>query len=199
MTSAHPSLNLSDELLIAKGRHRACYQHPTNAELCIKVHLNAHDDLETIREVRYFKWLHRGHEKLAGIADYCGKVSTNLGTGYVYELVKDYDGQVSKTLEHYLKNLDDTLLQAIDISSAYREFKRALQRQYISMMNLKTYNIVFRKESETKGHFYLVDNLGSANLLPLSYFFKSIASRMLRRKFLRFESLVAERYHFSLD
>lgn len=194
-----PPINLSDELLIAKGRHRACYQHPHHPELCIKVHLNPHDDLETIREIRYFNWLHKCKVNLDGIADYCGKVSTSLGMGYIYELVRDYDGQVSKTLDYYLKNSDTNELGSNVITMAYQEFKQTLLSHYITMMNLKAYNIVFKRESENYGRFYLIDNLGSANLLPLSYFFKSIATRMLQRKFLRFESLVKERYHFSLD
>ena len=192
-------LVLSDQLLIAKGHHRACYQHPNNAALCVKVHLNPYDDLETLREVRYFKWLHRSKVNLTGIADYCGKVSTTLGMGYVYQLIRDYDGQVSKTLDHYLNNRESSGVPLSMITKAYHEFKQRLQDHYISLMNLKAYNIVFRKESQDSGHFYLVDNLGSANLLPLSYFCKSIARRMLQRKFHRFESLLKERYHLSLD
>ncbi|WKX27435.1 YrbL family protein [Tatumella ptyseos] len=199
MKLTEPPLVLSDSLLIAKGRHRACYQHPKHPELCVKVHLNPHDDLETLREVRYFKWLHRRNVKLNSIADYCGKHATTFGMGYVYELVRDYDGQVSKTLDHYLRNFEMTEPRIHALSSAYQEFKQSFHRHYITMMNLKAYNIVFKRESETCGHFYLIDNLGSANLLPLSYFFKSIATRMLQRKFMRFESLVRERYHFSIN
>ena len=192
-------LALTDALLIAKGRHRACYQHPKHPELCVKVHLDPYDDLETIREVRYFKWLHFRKTNLNGIADYRGKTPTTLGIGYVYELVRDYDGQVSKTLDHYLRNFELTEPRINALTSAYQEFKQTFQRHYISMMNLKTYNIVYKRESESYGRFYLIDNLGSANLLPLSYFFTSIATRTLQRKFMRFESLVRERYHFSIN
>ena len=199
MKLVQPPLVLSDALLIAKGRHRACYQYPGHPELCIKVHIDPRDDLETIREVRYFNWLHKCNVNLDGIADYRGKYPTTLGMGYVYELVRDYDGQVSKTLDHYLKNFELTKPRINALTSAYQEFKKTFQRHYISMMNLKAYNIVYKRESESHGRFYLIDNLGSANLLPLSYFFKSIAARMLQRKFRRFESLVQERYHFSIN
>lgn len=190
---------LGDELLIAKGRHRACYQHPDNKNYCIKIHLDPADNLETLREIHYFEHLHEHNAELDGVSDYIGQITTNLGLGYIYELIRDFDGRVSKTLDYYLSNLaqDNSLMPEVIV--AYQRFKEKLQEQSISIMNLKTYNVVFKKVSEQHGQFYLIDNLGSANLIPLSYYFKKYATSMLKRKFLRFECLVKKNYQFCLN
>lgn len=48
-------INLSDNLIVGKGRDRVCYEHPNNANLCIKISIT--NDKQSKREVSYFKFL----------------------------------------------------------------------------------------------------------------------------------------------
>lgn len=95
---------LSPTGLIASGRQRACYQHPEYEGLCIKVHLTGRDDKETLREVRYYKRLYRRNFMAKTISHYYGTQETEHGLGYVFQLIKDKAGNVSHTLDYYLKN-----------------------------------------------------------------------------------------------
>ncbi|MEQ5204404.1 YrbL family protein [Providencia rettgeri] len=96
---ALPSINL-----IASGRQRACYQHPEYDDLCVKVHLSGRDDKETLREVRYYKRLYKKNFTIKTISHYYGTQQTDRGLGYVFQLIKDKTGNVSHTLDYYLKN-----------------------------------------------------------------------------------------------
>lgn len=193
------SVVLDDSLLIGKGRHRACYQHPHHSELCIKVHLDPRDIRETLREVKYFKKLHKKNAKLNSISDYIGTVKTNLGKGYVYQLIRDYDGEVSKTLSYYLSNNKYRDCLAESIKTAYLNFKKSLQNDAVAVMDLKAYNIVLKRVRENKFTLCLIDNIGTAALIPVTYYVELLCLKSLDRKFEKFEAMVERTYDIALS
>ncbi|HGN1705945.1 TPA: YrbL family protein [Providencia rettgeri] len=184
--------------LIASGRQRACYQHPEYDELCIKVHLSGRDDKETLREVRYYKRLYSKKITSQTISRYYGTQETNLGLGYVFQLVKDKTGNVSHTLEYYLKNKLLFLKHKKDIKIAYKQFKEMVYKEAIATMALKTYNIVYQLGYKPHGQFIIIDNLGSSNLIPLNYFSSTIARSTLKRRFADFEKRLDKDYQIRL-
>ena len=95
-------IELSDDLIIGKGRDRICYEHPYNKNLCIKISINSNK--QSKREVSYFKFLTQKQVDLSKISIFQGYVITNLGKGYTFDLIRDKNGNVSKTLRECLES-----------------------------------------------------------------------------------------------
>lgn len=97
----HLPENHSDELVIGVGAHRACYIHPEDHQKCIKVIYSQNDPIaskEIKRELAYYKHLNSYLKDWRGLTRYYGTVETNLGTGYVYDRIVDFDGKISQTI-----------------------------------------------------------------------------------------------------
>ncbi|BBV01225.1 hypothetical protein J0A78_21725 [Providencia rettgeri] len=189
---------LPSENLIASGRQRACYQHPEYNHLCVKVHLSGRDDKETLREVRYYKRLYKRNLTVKTISHYYGTQQTDRGLGYVFQLIKDKTGNVSNTLDYYLKNKQVFLKHKRNMKIAYEQFKKNIYKEAITTMALKTYNIVYQLGYKPYGQFIIIDNLGSSNLIPIDYFSTRIARSTLNRRFADFEQRLYRDYNLKI-
>ncbi|EOX9111699.1 YrbL family protein [Providencia rettgeri] len=190
---ALPSINL-----IASGRQRACYQHPEYDDLCVKIHLSGRDDKETLREVRYYKRLYKKKITTKTISHYYGFQQTDRGLGYVFQLIKDKTGNVSHTLDYYLKNKQLFLKHKKNMKIAYEQFKKDIYKEAIVTMALKTYNIVYQLGYKPHGKFLIIDNLGSSNFIPMDYFSTRIARATLNRRFSDFEQRLYRDYNIKI-
>ncbi|WP_202308566.1 YrbL family protein [Dryocola clanedunensis] len=190
-------IKLSFSDFIASGRHRVCYQHPFDNSRCIKIHHNAVNIKETLRETRYYYHINNRKRTPSTIPKYYGTLETNLGKGYVFQLIKDNTGCVSQTLDYYLRKEGYFEENKKEIQVAYMEFREQIYNDAIATMTLKTYNIVYQLGYKPYGKFVLVDNLGSAKLIPLDYF--SVFARLtLRRRFADFEKLLYRAYSITI-
>ena len=99
-------INLTEELFIGKGCHRKTYINPDDSDTVIKI-LYCTDksaEIQLNRELKHNASLQKKHKDLQGIAKYKGIINTNLGTGYVFELVRDlHTGYISESLNDYIK------------------------------------------------------------------------------------------------
>ena len=87
---------------IGTGRERNCYVHPEDPRKAIKIP-HGDSDRQNRRDLRFYK--HPRGRKLPAnshIARFHGQSETNLGRGLVVDLIRDYDGQVSRPLDRYL-------------------------------------------------------------------------------------------------
>ncbi|ELZ5938176.1 hypothetical protein U0L13_000312 [Providencia stuartii] len=189
---------LSPSQLIASGRQRACYHHPEREDLCVKVHHADRDDKETIREIKYYKRIYRNKSSSETISDYYGTQETNMGTGYVFQLIKDKTGAVSNTLDYFFKNKNYFLKHQKNMRIAYDIFKKTIFKDAIVTMALKPYNIVYQLGYKPHGQFVIIDNLGSANLIPVDYFSSTLARTTLSRRFANFERRIYNEYRIKL-
>lgn len=170
---------------IGSGRHRQCYNHPQDDNKCIKVLYNPDDGgiKEVKRETSYYRRKASQIRACHAIPDYYGKVKTEMGDGHIFELVRDYDGQVSKSLGYYIQRrefTDDELQQKL------KELRRSLINSGISTMTLKEYNILYRKTAPDEGHLVVIDNIGEAEFLPISSLFRFLHRKKIDRIFQRF-------------
>ncbi|MCR4877359.1 MAG: PhoP regulatory network YrbL family protein, partial [Clostridiales bacterium] len=82
---------LTEELLIGKGGRKDVYINPKNPAQCIKI--NARDAGDHRVEMNYRRSREIRNLPPSGLmVSYFGSVETNLGTGYVFERIVDYDG-----------------------------------------------------------------------------------------------------------
>lgn len=188
-------LTLSPPLLIGRGKRRECYHHPNDDELCIKIVISG-DDKETLREQSYYRFLEKRNVSWKMIARFHGNVETNMGTGGVFELIRDYDGTVSKTLRHYLSSYRDKnkIIDYGEVSQAILDMKQFLLKERIITMSLADHNMVFRKINEREGILMLVDNIGNSDFIPVADYINFFTKKKILREWRRFGSNLLTEY-----
>lgn len=170
---------------IGSGRHRQCYNHPQDDNKCIKVLYNPDDGgiKEVKRETSYYRKKSSQIRACHAIPNYYGKVKTALGDGHIFELVRDYDGQVSKSLEYYIHRQEIT---DAELQQKLMELRSSLIESGISTMTLKEYNILYRKTAPDEGYLMVIDNIGESEFLPISSLFRFLHRKKIDRIFQRF-------------
>jgi len=180
-------LNASD--FVGKGLHRECYVHPNDEQRCIKV-VVAGDLSESKREQSYYKLLQKRGISWDILPRFHGIIETNMGAGAVFDLIRDYDGEISKTLEYYLSSKQLDSAENPGISQAISIFKQELYRQSIITMTLSPKNIMYKKTGPNKGRLVLIDNIGNSDFIPICSYIDSLAKKKITRKLLRFDQTV---------
>lgn len=155
-------IKLSNDLIIGEGRDRICYEHPKIKNLCIKISKTT--DKQSKREVRYFRFLKSTSTDLSKISLFFGKVKTNYGTGYLFELIRDDDGKISKTLGQCLKSNEFTLME---IQPKLLKLKNYLIANKICVRDISPSNISCRK-SGTGFKLFIIDGVSNASTNPLT-------------------------------
>ncbi len=179
-------LEIDPDTLIGRGLHRECYIHPDNRERCVKI-VVAGDSNENLREARYYGLLARRGISWEMLTRFHGLVETNLGEGAVFDLVRDYDGDVSKTLAHYLGSEELTTANSKPLSSALAGLRVYLLENRVVTMTLKTKNILLQKTAENDAKLVIVDNVGNSDFIPISNYSAVLARLKIERKWRRFE------------
>jgi hypothetical protein len=184
-------LKLESSALIGRGLRRECYFHPEDENKCIKI-VVAGDHKETLREQSYYRLLAKRNIAWERLARFYGNVETNLGEGAVFELIRDYNREVSKTLVHYFST--DKKIGRNDryLCHALRELKRYLLKWNIVTISLKPQNIVFKKTNESGGFLVIIDNIGNSDFIPICNYVNWMAKRKIHRKWQRFEELLTK-------
>lgn len=182
--------NLSDPLVVGVGHHRACYIHPQDSKKCIKVIHNPCDHAmqEIRREISYYGILNSRLKDWRGLPRFYGTIETNLGKGYVYDRIVDFDGKPSQTIEQRynsdnLPELHDELRALIDT------LRRYVRDNLIVTMSIKPYNILCHRISETEIFPVICDNIGTSSLIPVEIYCPWFCRKKQDRQFKRFEEL----------
>ncbi|MGV7090978.1 PhoP regulatory network protein YrbL [Siccibacter turicensis] len=180
-------IHLSELTPLGTGRHRKCYPHPDDAQRCIKIVYNSGHggDKETRRELKYYAQLSRRLKDWSGIPRYYGTVETDCGTGYVYDVITDFDGKPSVTLTEFVEQCrypeDAKVLRHM-----LKVLKRYLHNNRIVTMTLKPQNILCRRISESEVVPVVCDNIGEGTLIPLATWSGWFCRRKLARSWERF-------------
>lgn len=169
---------LEKDMLIGRGRDRACYLHPLDPNKVIKVSI-VENDKQSRREPKYYSKLQNRNINWDAIARYHGKIPTNLGEGLVFDLVKDFDGSASKSITYYLENKVISQEQINNLLSGIKDY---LHNNGIITRDISANNLLYRRETETDGKLVIIDGLGNNELIPLSNFFDFLAQKKIKRK-----------------
>lgn len=180
-------IRLSQQIPLGTGRHRKCYAHPDDAQRCIKVvyHNGDGGDKETRRELKYYAHLSRHLKDWSGIPRYYGTVETDCGTGYVYDVIADFDGKPSVTLTEFAAQCryeED----AVVLRQLLKKLKRYLRDNRIVTMTLKPQNVLCHRISESEVIPVICDNIGESTFIPLATWSKWFCERKQERLWERF-------------
>lgn len=116
------------------------------------------------------------------LTKYYGTVETNQGTGYVYEFVRDYDGNPSRSLRDILEERNahptDANIQLVD--KALRVFKRELFADPILTTDMDPENFMVQRLSSDTITIRCIDNMGSHSSWPLDLYIPGLLQRRVR-------------------
>lgn len=191
-------IQLDDSLLYGQGSHKKCFLHPHNKNLCIKIAYNEGGQKDLIREINYIDVLKRRHKDYSILPKYFGKVNTNLGTGYVFEIIRDYNNGRTQTLEDFITDLNLFSQNYSLIVRLLKELKEKLYKNEIITMVLFHENILFQKTNENTYRVRIVNDMGSAVLIPLEYYFTHFAHTKIKRRWLKFLDVLRNNYKSEL-
>ncbi|OCG27602.1 hypothetical protein A9G11_12730 [Gilliamella sp. wkB108] len=193
------TIQLTDKDYISKGLHRKCYHHPQDANKCIKVNYNEGAQEETNREIAYYNHLIKRNIAWDVLAKYYGPVSTNYGEGQVFELIRDYDGKTSTSLEKYLADQQLTEQYYAALVVSLKALKSSLLKDRIITMTIKSKNILFQHLTPEKNRLIIIDNIGNSTFIPIANYISFFATAKIERTWQRFlKSLIRENQHNSL-
>lgn len=157
-------LILAHEHMIAKGTNRACYIHPEDQSKCIKVTIS-NDHSESEKEAQYYRFLQAKKISWDQIARFYGNIETDLGLGYVFDLPRDYNGEVSKTLHFYLNNPESFYIDNLfDLLNSLFDY---LLEHRIIVKDLNFLNILYQREDNHHGRVIIIDGLGNSQRVLL--------------------------------
>ena len=186
-------LTLDSSQLIGRGRRRECYFHPEDENRCIKV-VVAGDLKETVRERSYYRLLEKRRISWNMLARSYGYTETNRGQGAVFELIRDYTGNVSETLEHYLSKNNGSNINYPALSRALMLLKQYLLRWKIVTMSIRPQNLVYKKSTSSDRDLVVIDNVGNSDLIPICNYVDRMAIWKINRKWQHFEDTMAKEY-----
>lgn len=175
-------MKITPKHYITEGCQRLLYHHPENKDLCIKIPKENSNQRYVQREISYtFKY----KDKINCIPLYHGTVETHLGKGYVFDLITDYDGAISQTLQTVrdksIKSKDDLNELEKKIQHLYKLFFE----QHIIVSDLHPGNILVKKISASDYELWIVDGLGNSDFIKICDISKIFLKKKLIRKFTR--------------
>ena len=181
-------LLLDNSLVIGKGAHRICYRHPSDQNKCIKIVTSADESVQQL-ECKYYQQLNMADISWRHLSRYYGATETNLGNGYVYQLIRDFDGAVSLALTDYLNDNAPNKIHSNLLQNSLSELKHYLLDNKIVVRNLRPYNVVFQRINPTVGIAVIIDNIGHHNnFYHLSDRIAFLARKDIQKKWRKFEA-----------
>lgn len=179
-------LILKDEDFIAKGNERAIYFYPNDENKTVKLTYEGNkrkESKQSKKEISYYKELEkRGMKNWKHLPEFFGEIKTNKGDGFVIELIRDYDGEISKSFAYYLEK------------NAVARYKKELEeyKQYfldngiIFNYGMMPKNILLRKNSEKDFDLVLIDGLGDVSHFTLPNKIPYFARKKINRRWDKF-------------
>ena len=191
-------LELTEDLFYGAGRHKKCYLHPDNDNLCIKIAYNRGGQTDLLREINYIKVLKRRNKNYDLLPQYYGEIETNLGHGYLFEVIRNFDKSKSIILQEIL--LSPSLFkQNFDLTvKMVQALKSKLFDNEIITMGLFPENVILQKISANEHKVRIVNDMGSGVLIPLEYHFTYFAHTKILRRWTKFLDVLKNNYQSPL-
>lgn len=155
--------SIDKNLHIGTGRDRVCYLLPEDENICVK--LSKDSDKQSRREVSYYKYLMSKQTDFSYISRYYGCINTTSGKGECFEVIRDYDNSISKTLRECIREHSLTQEQLAPLLSRLKEY---LIENNIVARDLSPSNIMLNKISNDKYQLKIIDGLGNPGINPLT-------------------------------
>lgn len=181
------AVNITDDLFLGKGGHRACYRHPVDKTKCIKIILNS-DGARTVNfELDFLRTLHKRGLYPKLIPRYYGMIETSKGTGYVYDLVQNEDGTPALTLDDFLKNPELLNSSREKLLKLMNSLHKDLYDNQVIVRSLEAWNVLFPRAADGTLSIRLVNDLGMPNKLKIPYHISYAAHKHVEKHWKKFK------------
>lgn len=185
-------VELGDDDLIGEGSRRYCYRYPGQPTLCIKIPMRKKNGLlQQRREVRYYASLHKRGVPTDRITGFHGTVDTNLGTGFVYDAIRDPDGRPSRQMMFYLREHPEHYREYLRILRVLEDY---LFDNRVIIYDLSAYNILCRRTIDGGFEPFIIDGVGDVVAIPVFNLSKRLVLRKIERRWMRMINTLARRY-----
>ena len=170
-------IEISEDLYIGEGNQKKVYHHPHDEHLCIKIAKPGKPRrlVGLKREIRYTA---KYQDNLPFLAKYIQEQDTNMGTGYVFELIKNDNGKVSTPLGLYIKN---KTVSELDKKVAH--IYRLLIQHRAPISDTNPNNFLIQDSQNNSQSLHLVDGFGNSDFIKICDFSKHFLKKKLDRKF----------------
>jgi len=142
---------------IGQGRERTCYVHPDDPSKLIKISGEA-SNTQSQRELDFYRSVNNRKGFIyTHLPRFYGIQKTNLGSGIVVELVRDFDGEISKSLRWYLDNG-----RPISDFETHLELLKTYLLDNLVIFNhdMITRNMLLQKLSQDSARLVVIDGIG---------------------------------------
>ena len=201
-------ISLLQQKPFAKGGKRQIYVHPDDEEKCIKIWLPGcepqtlkkqaklskrlrksvrsfdenRNDWETLRQLEKKE----GPQVWAHIPKCYGYTETDLGPGLVFELLKDHNGLISRSILDLLWESGERE----KFAAAIDDFKKFWHEYPVPSRQLDLYNISAQEVAPGKYRLVLIDGFGETILIPNFLLPRAMIKKRAERKVERFEERI---------
>jgi len=191
-------LEIREQDYISEGQARKVYQHPQENELCIKIGKPEIEENHLYKEIKYYKKIRHKNTGKFGYqfySQFLGEIKTNLGTGFIYQLVKDETtNEISLTLRHYLE-MDTSPVSDSAIQKGLLRLKEEMIKHKVFVGDLRARNICVKRLKNGGIELVVIDGLGHRDFFPFADWFTYFAKKKVNRRFYKanLNSLEAQR------
>lgn len=170
------------------GKERMCFVHPEDPRLAVKISTGG-VSRQTAREIRFYRRLQRrGAAENQHIPAFHGTCETSRGNGIVVDLVRDYDGEISRPLNQYLARG----FPIEEFEPFLEELKQSFLKNLIVFVpQLSIDDILVQKTSVSKFRMVAIDSLGDSLALDWLAFPPFLVRRRIRH---RWQDFIAQVY-----
>ena len=191
-------LELTEDLFVGNGYHKKCFRHPNDSTKCVKVAYTDEGKVDLEREIKYLKILKRKNKDYSCLPKYYGPIETSLGRGYLFEFIKNYDNSMCLTIRDccdvpkFLESNYNELVQAMKV------LRRSLFDNEILTMGLFPGNFLIQNNQDGSLKLRLINDMGSASLIPIEYYFSFFAKKRIKKRWVRFTEYLNRKYEAPL-
>lgn len=172
-------LTLREEDLIGIGGRRKCYRHPEDPGKCVKIStVTQGRDQQTRRETAYYRKYSRRGCSMRHLAAYHGRVDTNVGPGWVFDLITDPDGRISPALGALVRDG----MPVADLAGELDELRRYMFENGIICGDFNHGNILVQRRKDGSRRLMIIDGLGNSDFIKIGDYWKPHRDRKLHRK-----------------
>lgn len=171
-------IHLHNDSLLGQGRQKTVYHHPEDHDLCIKIPKQGCEH-SLKREIKYTS---KHQKNLTSVGAYRGSIDTNIGTGYLFDIVRDSDGQISMTLEDFMKADHDESLLLLKVARLHEQ----LLENKAALSELEPCNILVKKKSASDYTLVIIDGFGNSDFIKICDISRHFLKKKLHRKFSKF-------------
>lgn len=180
-----PALQLSEKMMINRGRERVCYEHPENNQLVIKIPLSksGRKSRANHHELKGYLLLREEKKDLSFISHCHGFVNTNYGEGLICDCIRDNDGAISKTIWDIIVLEENCNVEYI--LQVAEKFCNFLIFHQIRLFDLNLKNIALKVLADGTYKPYIIDIKGryvNHEFIPLSAYIPYFANKKLKRR-----------------